>query len=315
MRRKVTIVGSGNVGASTVQKLAERDLADVVLVDILEGVPQGKALDLMESAPLMGFDARITGSNAYEETAGSDLIIITAGLSRKPGMSREDLLLANAKIVAGIAREAAKHSPQSIFLVVTNPVDLMTHLVARVAGFPTQRVVGMGGVLDAARFRTFIAMSLGVSVKNIQAFVMGGHGDQMVPLPRYSTVSGIPLTELLSAEEIARLVERTRDGGGEIVNLLKTGSAYYAPAAAIVEMAEAILLDRKEILPCVAYLDGEYGVKGYYVGVPVKLGKGGAEATIEIRLNSEERAAFAASVAQLKRGVEEVDALIREGKV
>ena len=290
MRFKVTVVGSGNVGATAAQRLAEKGYADVVLVDIIEGVPQGKALDLMESGPVEGYDGRVVGSNSYEQTAGSDVVVITAGLARKPGMSRDDLLLKNYEIVAGCTREVVKHSPKCILVVVSNPLDAMAQVALKVSGFPRERVVGMAGVLDSARFRTFIALELGVSVENVHALVMGGHGDTMVPLPRFSTVAGVPITELMNADTIARLVTRTANGGAEIVALLKTGSAYYAPSSSVVEMVDSILLDRRKILPCSAYLQGEYGIRDLFVGVPVKLGSRGIEQIIELKLTTEERA-------------------------
>ena len=302
MRFKVTVVGSGNVGATAAQRIVEKGYADVVLVDIVEGVPQGKALDLMEAGPVEGYDGRVTGSNSYEATAGSDLVVITAGLPRKPGMSRDDLLMKNYEIVKGVVEQVAKHSPRCVLVVVSNPLDAMTQVALKVSGFPRERVVGMAGVLDSARFRTFIAMELGVSVENVQALVMGGHGDTMVPLPRFSTVAGVPITELMNADTIGRLAQRTRDGGAEVVALLKTGSAYYAPASAVVEMVDSILMDRKKILPCAAYLQGEYGIKGLYVGVPVKLGSRGIEQIIELKLTADERAMLqksADSVAEL----------------
>jgi len=302
VRKKVTVVGAGNVGASLVQRIAEARLADVVMVDVMEGVPQGKGLDLLEAGPVLGYDAKITGSNNYDETAGSDIIVITAGLARKPGMSRDDLLAANGSIVKQVAQETGRRSPDAVMIVVTNPMDVMAYVAMKATGFPRERVIGMGGVLDSARFRTFIAMELGVSVENTHAFVLGGHGDSMVPLPRYSTVAGIPITELMSAETINRLVERTRNGGAEIVALLKTGSAYYAPSASTLEMVEAILMDRKKILPCSVWLEGEYGVKGAFAGVPVKLGAGGMEQVIEIRLNADENAGFMKSVDAVRAG-------------
>ena len=302
MRKKVTVVGAGNVGASLAQRIAETGLADVILVDVVEGVPQGKALDLAEAGPVIGYDTTVTGSNGYEETAGSDIIVITAGLARKPGMSRDDLLAANGDIVKKVAQETGVRSPKGIMIVVTNPMDVMAFVAMKASGFPRERVIGMGGVLDSARFRTFIARELGVSVENTHAFVLGGHGDSMVPLPRYSTVAGIPITELMSAERINKLVERTRNGGAEIVALLKTGSAYYAPSAATLEMVEAILLDKKKILPCSAYLKGEYGVQDAFAGVPVKLGAQGVEQTVEIKLTAEEQAAFMKSVDAVRSG-------------
>jgi malate dehydrogenase len=302
LRKKVTVVGAGHVGATLVQRIAETRLADVVMVDVVEGVPQGKGLDLQEAGPVMGYDSRVTGTNSYDETAGSDIIVITAGLARKPGMSRDDLLAANGDIVKKVATETGKRSPGAFMIVVTNPMDVMAYVAMKASGFPRERVIGMGGVLDSARFRTFIAMELGVSVENTHAFVLGGHGDTMVPLPRYSSVAGIPITELMSKETIDKLVDRTRNGGAEIVSLLKTGSAYYAPAAAALEMVEAVLQDKKKILPCSAYLDGEYGVKGMFAGVLVKLGEKGIEQLVEIKLNSDEKAAFMKSVDAVRQG-------------
>jgi malate dehydrogenase len=298
-RRKVTVVGAGNVGATVAQRTAEKGLADVVLVDIVEGVPQGKALDLMESGPVEGYDSRLVGSNNYAETAGSDVVVITAGIPRKPGMSRDDLLKTNYNIVKGVTEQVVANSPNCIIIVVSNPLDAMVQTAFRASKFSKNRVIGMAGVLDSARFRTFIGMELKVSVENIHAFVLGGHGDTMVPLPRYSTVSGIPITELLPKETIDRLVQRTRDGGAEIVGLLKT-SAWYAPGSSVVEMVDAILNDRKKILPCSAFLEGEYGISGLYVGVPVKLGAKGIEQIIEITLTLEERAALQKSAAAVK---------------
>jgi len=298
-RRKVTVVGAGNVGATTGQRIVEQQLADVVLIDIVEGVPQGKALDLMESGPVEGYDFRLTGTNNYKDTANSDLVVITAGIPRKPGMSRDDLLRTNYEIVKGVTEQVVKNSPNCVIIVVSNPLDAMVQTSFRVSGFPKERVIGMAGVLDSARFRTFIAMELNVSVQNVHAFVLGGHGDTMVPLPRYSTVSGIPITELLPKETIDRLVQRTRDGGAEIVGLLKT-SAWYAPSSAVVEMVDAILNDRKKILPCAAYLEGEYGINGLYVGVPAKLGARGVEQVIQINLSLEERSALQKSAAAVK---------------
>ena len=292
MRKKVTVVGAGNVGATTAERIHGLGYADVVLVDVVEDLPQGKALDMLESGPVLGSDAQMIGSNDYKETANSDLVIITAGVARKPGMSRDDLLLTNMKIIGSVTQEVVKHSPQCIMMVVTNPLDAMVQHAFEVSGFPRQRVFGMAGILDTSRFRTFIARELEVSVEDVQAYVLGSHGDDMVPLVRYTTVGGIPITELLPQEAIDRLVQRTRQGGGEIVALLKAGSAYYAPSAAITQMAEAVLLDKKRILPCCAYLDGEYGINGLYVGVPVKLGAGGIEEIIEIRLTEDERAAL-----------------------
>lgn len=291
MDRKVTVVGAGNVGATTAQRLAEKDLCDVVLVDIIEGVPQGKSLDLAEAAPVEKHDARLTGTNSYAATEGSNIVIITAGVPRKPGMSRDDLISTNAGIVKKVTEQVVKYSPDTILIIVSNPLDAMCHVALETSRFPKNRVIGMAGVLDSARFRAFIAMELQVSVENTHAFVLGGHGDTMVPLPRYSTVAGIPITELISKERIDAMVERTRNGGAEIVKLLGT-SAYYAPASAAVEMAEAILKDKKKILPCAAYLEGEYGLKDMFIGVPVKLGTNGVEEIIEIKLTVEEKAAL-----------------------
>jgi malate dehydrogenase len=303
MNKKITVVGAGNVGATAAQRLAEKQLCDVVLVDIVEGVPQGKALDLAEAAAIEKHDSHLTGTNGYDETADSDIVIITAGIPRKPGMSRDDLISTNAGIVKNVTQEVASRSPEAIIIIVSNPLDAMCHVAYDTCGFPKQRVIGMAGVLDSARFRAFISMELNVSVENTHAFVLGGHGDTMVPLPRYSTVAGIPITELLAKDRIDALVERTRNGGAEIVGLLKTGSAYYAPASAAVEMAESILKDKKKILPCAAYLQGEYGIQDLFIGVPVKLGAEGAEEIIEITLAEEEQQALqksADSVQELK---------------
>lgn len=292
MDKKVTVVGAGNVGETTAQRLAEKELCDVVLVDVVEGMPQGKALDLAEAAPIEKHDARLSGANDYDLSEGSDIIIITAGIARKPGMSRDDLISTNAGIVKVVTREACKLSPDAIIIVVSNPLDAMCQVAYETSGFPKQRVIGMAGVLDSARFRTFIAMELNVSVENTHAFVLGGHGDTMVPLPRYSTVAGIPITELLPKDRIDALVKRTANGGAEIVSLLKTGSAYYAPASAAVEMAESVLKDKKKILPCATYLEGEYGINDLFMGVPVKLGARGVEEIIQITLTDEEQAAL-----------------------
>ena len=303
MDKKVTVIGAGNVGATAAQRLAEKQLCDVVLVDIVEGVPQGKALDLNEAAPIEKHDSHLTGTNSYEDSAGSDIVIITAGIPRKPGMSRDDLISTNAGIVKSVTQEVASRSPEAILIIVSNPLDAMCHVAFDTCGFPKERVIGMAGVLDSARFRAFISMELNVSVENTHAFVLGGHGDTMVPLPRYSTVAGIPITELLAQDRIDALVERTRNGGAEIVSLLKTGSAYYAPASAAVEMAESILKDKKKILPCAAYLQGEYGCQDLFIGVPVKLGSKGVEDIIEITLTDEEKQALqksAAAVQELK---------------
>lgn len=295
MQQKVTVVGAGNVGATAAQRLVEKEIADVVLIDILEGIPQGKALDIMESAPVERFDAKMRGSNAYDLSGGSDVIVVTAGLARKPGMSRDDLVLKNSEIVGGVVREAAARSPEAIFIVVSNPLDAMCEVARRVSGFPRERVFGMAGILDSARMRFFLAEALGVSVESTHAFVLGGHGDTMVPLPRYSTVGGIPITELLPKKKLEEIVQRTRDGGIEIVNYYKTGSAYYAPSSAVVEMVDAVLKDKKKILPCAAYLQGEYGFRDVYLGVPVKLGRGGIEQIIEIQLTPEEKTALSRS--------------------
>ena len=292
MRRKVTVVGAGNVGANTAQKIAAKELADVVLVDVVEGVPQGKGLDMLESAPVEGYDVQIVGTNGYDETADSDIVVITAGFPRKPGMSRDDLLLANYEVVKSATEQAVKKSPNAILILVTNPLDAMCWTALKVSGFKRERVIGMAGVLDTARFRTFIAEELNVSFENVTAVVLGGHGDTMVPLVRLTNVSGIPLSELTDQATIDRMVQRTRDGGAEIVKYLKTGSAYYAPAASTVEMVESILKDKKKVLPCAVSLNGEYGIKGLFVGVPVKLGKDGVEKIYEIRLDDAEKAAL-----------------------
>src|SRR5213079_2426783 len=298
-RKKVSIVGAGNVGATAGQRIVDKQLADVVLIDIIEGVPQGKALDLAESGPIEGYDCRLTGTNNYNDTANSDIVVITAGVPRKPGMSRDDLLKTNYGIVKGVTEQVVKNSPNAVIIVVSNPLDAMVQTAFRVSKFPKQRVIGMAGILDSARFRTFIGMELNVSVENIHAFVLGGHGDSMVPLPRYSPGAGIPITELLLKETIDRLAQRARDGGAEIVSLLKT-SAWYAPSSAIVEMVDAILNDRKKILPCAAYLEGEYGINGLYVGVPVKLGAKGIEQIIQIKLTAEEQAGLNKSAEAVK---------------
>ena len=300
MRPKVTVVGAGNVGATTAQRIADAELADVVLTDIVEGIPQGKGLDMLEACPVSGSDVRVVGTNGYAETAGSEVVVITAGLPRKAGMSRDDLLRKNHEIVTSVTREAVAVSPEAILVVVSNPLDAMAQAALRASGFPKERVVGMAGVLDSARMRSFIAAEIEVSVENVHAFVLGGHGDDMVPLPRYSTVAGIPLPDILSAEAIERIVERTRKGGGEIVAHLKTGSAYYAPSAAVVQMVAAILKDQKKILPCAAYLEGEYGVEGLYLGVPVKLGRSGIEEIIQIQLTPDEQEALDRSAASVQ---------------
>jgi len=309
MRKKITVVGAGNVGATCAHRLADKGLGDVVLTDIIEGVPQGKALDLLQAGPVEGYDVLITGANNYEPSAGSDIVVVTAGFPRKPGMSRDDLVLKNYEVVKQTIEQVVKYSPNCILIVVTNPLDAMCHVAYEASGFSKNRVIGMAGVLDSARFRTFIAHELGVSVENTHASVLGGHGDTMVPLPRYSTVAGIPITELMDQATIDRLVKRTRDGGAEIVNLLKAGSAFYAPSAAVVEMVDAILNDRKKILPCAAYLEGEYGIRGLYVGVPCKLGARGIEQIVQIRLMPEEEAALKKSAAAVQ---ELVDVIRRE---
>ncbi|NPU85642.1 MAG: malate dehydrogenase [Syntrophaceae bacterium] len=304
MRTKTTVIGAGNVGATVAQRLAEKELCDVVLIDVVEGIPQGKALDLSQAAPIEGHDALLTGTNAYDETEGSDLIIVTAGIPRKPGMSRDDLLATNRSIVSAVTKQAAARSPEAVLIVVSNPLDAMCHIAFEASGFPKNRVLGMAGVLDAARFRAFIAQELRVSVDNIHATVLGGHGDTMVPLPRYTTVAGIPLPEMLPPERIEALVNRTRSGGAEIVNLLKTGSAYYAPASAAVEMAESILKDRKKILPCSVFLEGEYGIHGLFVGVPVKLGRSGVEEILSLPLTEREREDLQRSAAAVRELVD-----------
>ena len=302
--KKVSVIGSGNVGATTALMIVEQELADVVLLDIIEGIPQGKGLDMAESAPINGFDSKVYGTNDYAEIRGSDIVIVTAGLPRKPGMSRLDLLKSNAKIIGEISQNIAKYAPASVVIMVTNPVDIMTYHAWKITGFPKNRVVGQAGVLDSARFATFIAMELDISVEDISAMVLGGHGDEMVPLPRYTTVSGIPITELLPAEIIEKLIERTRKGGAEIVDLLKTGSAFYAPASAVTQMVEAILKDKKRIMPCSAYLNGEYGIYDVYVGVPVKLGINGVEEIIELKLTDVERELLQNSAKVYKEGIQ-----------
>jgi malate dehydrogenase len=304
MRKKVTVVGGGNVGASCALNIAMKELADVVLVDIVEGVPQGKGLDMLQMGPIEGYDVSVTGANGYEETAGSDIVVITAGLARKPGMSRDDLLMANYEVVKNCTEQVAKHSPNAILVLVTNPLDAMCWTALKVSGFPKHRVVGMAGVLDTARFRTFLAQHLQVSVENVTAVVLGGHGDTMVPLVRYSSVSGIPLTDLIEPDALAAMVDRARNGGAEIVKYLKTGSAYYAPSAAAVEMVESILKDKKKVLPCAAYLEGEYGFHDLFVGVPVKLGAAGIEKIYELKLTADEQAMLNKSAASVKELVD-----------
>jgi malate dehydrogenase len=305
-RNKISIIGAGYVGATAAHWAAAKELGDIVLVDILEGIPQGKALDLYEAAPIEGFDAKVTGTNGYDETRDSDVVVITSGVARKPGMSREDLLATNKKIIESVVGQVVQASPHAILVMVANPLDTMTYLAVKRSGLPKEGVIGMAGILDTARFKAFISMELGVSVEDIQALLLGGHGDEMVPLPRYTTVSGIPLSQLLPKEKIDRLVDRTRKGGGEIVNLLKTGSAYYAPGAAAIQMVEAILKDKKRILPCCVYLDGEYGLKDICFGVPIKLGAKGMESIIELDLTSEEKALLAKSAESVKKSIREL---------
>ena len=304
MRSKVTIVGAGNVGATAAQRIFDKGYADVVLVDIVEGLPQGKALDMLESGPVVGSDANVVGANGYEETAGSDVVVITSGIARKPGMSRDDLLLTNMKIVTSVVEEVAERSPDSILMLVTNPLDAMAQRAYQVSGFPKNRVVGQAGILDTARFRTFLSLELGVSVDSITAWVLGGHGDTMVPVVGSTTVGGQPVADLIAPERLDEIVKRTQDGGAEIVGLLKTGSAYYAPSAAVVQMVEAVLLDKKQILPCTTYLEGEYGIDGLFVGVPVKLGAGGVEEVIEFDLTPGEKAALEYSAGAVRELVE-----------
>ena len=303
-RNKVTIVGAGNVGATAAQRIFDKGYADVVLVDIVEGLPQGKALDMLQSGPVLGSDARAVGTNDYADTAGSDVVVITSGVARRPGMSRDDLLLTNMNIVTSVTREVAKHSPDCVLVVVTNPLDAMAQRAFEVSGFPKERVVGMAGILDTARFRTFLAEELDVSVNSVEAYVLGGHGDTMVPVAGGTTVGGQPVSQVLSSERLDAIIRRTQDGGAEIVNLLKTGSAYYAPSAAIAQMVEAILFDRREILPCTAYLEGEYGIDGLYVGVPIRLGANGVEGIIEFALTDVESAALRHSADAVRELVE-----------
>ena len=312
-RRKISIIGAGFVGATAAHWAAEKELGDVVLVDILEGIPQGKALDLFEASPIEGFDAKIIGSNGYDETRDSDVVIITSGVPRKPGMSREDLLETNKKIIGSVLAQVVERSPKAILIIVTNPLDTMTYFALKKSGFPKERVIGMAGILDTARFKAFIAMELGISVEDIQALLLGGHGDEMVPLPRYTTVSGIPLTQLLSKEKIDRLVDRTRKGGGEIVNLLKTGSAFYAPSAAAIQMTEAILKDKKRILPCCVYLDGEFGLRDICFGVPIKLGAKGVESILELDLTGDEKKLVAQSAESVKKSIKELKIVAGQG--
>ena len=311
MRRKITVVGAGNVGATTVQRLAERDYADLVMVDIVEGLPQGKALDLNEAGPVVQYEPNIIGTNSYDETSGSEIVVITSGLPRKPGMSRDDLLAANRAVVQSVTKEVAERSPDAIIIAVTNPLDAMCHVVLEVSEFPRQRVVGMAGILDSARFRTFLAWELGVSVRDVTGFVLGGHGDTMVPVTSYTNVAGIPVSQKIDADRLEQIVQRTRDGGAEVVKLLKAGSAYYAPAAAVAEMVDSIVYDQKRLLPCAAYCDGEYGIDGLFVGVPVKLGKEGVEDIVEIELSESEREDLQRSAAAVRELVDAMAALPR----
>ncbi len=304
IRKKVTVVGAGNVGAEVARRLVDKHMADVVLIDIVEGVPQGKALDMLESGPVEGNDVKITGTNDYADTANSDLVVITAGFARKPGMSRDDLLKKNFEVVKGVTEKIVEYSPEAFLIVVTNPLDAMAQTAFKVSRFPKNRVIGMAGVLDTARYRTFIAEALNISVRDVQGFVLGGHGDTMVPVPRFTTVVGIPVENLMPREQLDAVIKRTRNGGIEVVNLLKTGSAFYAPASAVVEMIDAIFADRKRILPCTVYLEGEYSIHGVFVGVLVKLGAGGVEQILEIKLTPEELAALQKSAASVKELVE-----------
>lgn len=306
-RKKLTVVGSGNVGATAAFLAAYKELGDIVLLDVMEGVPQGKALDMYEASPILGYDVNVKGTQDYADTANSDVVVITAGIARRPGMSRDDLLATNVKIVADVTAKVVEHSPECIIIVVTNPLDAMVYTAKQVSGFCRKRVMGMAGVLDSARMRSFIAQALDVSITDVSALVLGGHGDNMVPLTRYSTVGGIPLTDMMSKEDIDKISERTAQGGAEIVQLLKTGSAFYAPGAAIVEMAEAILKDQNRILPCAAWLEGEYGINNYFMGVPCKLGGGGMEGVIELDLNKQEKAAMKTSLSSVKELVSQVD--------
>jgi malate dehydrogenase len=308
VRFKITVVGAGNVGATLTQRLAERNYADIVLVDILEGLPQGKALDLLQAGPILGHDSVVTGSNGYQETAGSDVVLITSGVARKPGMSRDDLVMTNAKIVASVARQVAEHSPDAVIVVVSNPLDAMAQVAKAVSGFPRERVIGMAGVLDTARFRTFIAQELDASVVDVAAYVLGGHGDTMVPLTSLTTVAGVPVEQLISKERLDAIVQRARDGGAEIVGLLKTGSAYYAPSAAAAQMTDAILLDTHQVLPCAVYLEGEYGINGLFTGVPARLGAGGLLGVVEVALSDGDREALHRSAASVQQLVDIMDA-------
>ena len=307
MRRKITVVGAGNVGATTVQRLAERDYADLVMVDIVDGLPQGKALDLNQAGPVVGYEPNVVGTNTYDETSGSDIVVITSGLPRKPGMSRDDLLSANREIVESVTREISERSPDAIIIAVTNPLDAMCHVALEVSGFPRQRVVGMAGILDSARFRAFLAWELGVSARDVTGFVLGGHGDTMVPVVSYTNVAGVPIRQKISDDRLEEIVQRTRDGGAEVVKLLQKGSAFYAPSAAVGEMVDSIVFDQKRVLPCAAYCDGEYGIDGLFVGVPIKLGREGVEEIIEIELSDEEKEDLQSSAGAVR---ELVDAML-----
>jgi len=310
VRHKITVVGAGNVGATLAQRLAERDYADIVLVDIVEGLPQGKALDILEAGPVVGYDSLVTGTNGYAETEASDIVVVTGGVPRKPGMSRDDLVMTNAGIVAGVVRQAAAASPEAVLIMVSNPLDAMAQVALAVSGFPRERVIGMAGVLDTARFRTFVAQELGASVRDVQAHVLGGHGDTMVPLTQLTTVAGRPVAQLIPAERLEQIVQRTRDGGAEIVSLLKTGSAYYAPSAAVAQMVDAILLDTRQILPCSVHLEGEYGISGVFSGVPARLGSGGLVEVVEVELSAADQAALHRSAV----AVEEVIGVIERNR-
>jgi malate dehydrogenase len=309
MRRKITVIGAGNVGATTAQRLAERDYADVVIVDIVEGMPQGKALDLNQAGPVVGYEPNLVGTNGYEETAGSDVVVITSGFPRQPGMSRDDLLGKNKEIVAGVAGEVGERSPDAVVIVVTNPLDAMCHAAYDVLGLPRERVVGMAGILDTARFRTFIAWELGVSARDVTGFVLGGHGDTMVPVVSYTNVAGVPVSQMIDARRLDEIVQRTRDGGAEVVKLLQRGSAFYAPAAAVAEMVDSIVLDQKRVLPCAALCQGEYGLEGLFVGVPVRLGADGVEQIVEIELTDEEHEQLRGSAGAVRELVEAMAAL------
>jgi malate dehydrogenase len=307
MRHKITVIGAGHVGATLAQRLAERNYADVVVVDIVDGLPQGKALDILEAGPVVGYDSLVIGTNRYEETAGSDIVVVTSGVPRKPGMSRDDLVTINAGIVAGVVRQAAAASPQAVIIVVSNPLDAMAQVALAASGFPRERVIGMAGVLDTARFRTFLAQELGASVRDVQAYVLGGHGDTMVPLTHLTTVAGIPVTDLIPRDRLDQIVQRTRDGGAEIVNLLRSGSAYYAPSAAVAQMVDAILLDTRQILPCSIHLRGEYGITGVFTGVPARLGTGGLIEVVEMNLSASDHAALRASAASVEELVQVIE--------